>query len=807
LPPLTGEAAVAHLKEQGLHSSLTEAMRAARRDNRSLPSRSEQDAEAASSPAAAQAISLPFAQLFRQTASDGAANDAYGWSVAATDDTVVVGAYLDAVGANARQGSAYVFSRSEGDWTLQQKLVANDGEAEERFGSSVAINGDTIVVGAPYDKTGTNYYHGSAYVFTSSGGVWSLQRKLLANDGAAYDQFGCSVAISGDTVVAGAFSDDNGTKTDQGSAYVFVRSSGVWSFQQKLVANDGEANDQFGASVAIDAGTVIAGALLDDLIEKDAGSAYVFVRSGTVWTQQQKLSGLNSAGSRPGDLFGAAVAINGDTVIIGAPLYDTFGRVNQGLAVVFARSSGVWVYQGYLAANDGEAGDLFGSSVAINGDTALVGAHFDDIGADGGLNPDQGSAYLFTRSGKLWGARQKFTAQGGAAREYFGQAVALSGDRAVVGAPHARVGANLAQGAVYIFGCGYVEQPKLPSAGSAAEDGFGYAVAIDGDTAVVGAPLDDVGTRSNRGSVYVFARNGAGWTRSAQLFAHDGLANDKFGHSVAISGDTIIIGAPKVAYKGSPNYGSVYIFIRSGGSWALQKQFFGDGTDAHFGWSVAISGNRAAAGSPYEGGEDRGSVILFNRSGATWLHQSLTANDGAAYDYFGWSVALSGDRLVVGAPGHVTGKGAAYVFEPSSTQPNTWGQSEKLSASDGQVRDKFGDSVALSGNTALVIAPGKVNNFLGRQAAYVFVAPSASGGAWSQQARLILGRGGSSYPASVAVSGDTAVVGVSGEVIGGGSPEGAAYVFTRSGAVWSLRHHILASDGQEADAFGVSVAI
>jgi hypothetical protein len=795
LPSLAGEEAVARLKEEGLYSSLAEAVRAARSE---------------SSSAVAQTISLPFAQLFRQTASDGAANDSYGYSVAATDDTVVIGAYLDGFGGGVRQGSVYVFSRSSDDWTWQQKLTAFDGASEDRFGHSVAINGDTLVVGAPYDTTGTTYYHGSAYVFTRSNGVWSFQQKLTANDGAAYDQFGYSVAISGDTVVAGAFSDDIGTKADQGSAYVYVRSSGVWSFQQKLTDNDGQAMDQFGVSVAISGNTIIAGAPLDDLAEKDAGSACVFVRSGTAWAQTQKLSGVNSAGSYPGDLFGLAVAISGDTAIIGAPFFDTFGRVNQGLAVAYVRSSGFWVYKGYLTANDGEADDRFGSSVVINGDTALVGAHFDDIGTPAGVNLDQGSAYLFTWSGTTWAPRQKFTAKGGAAREYFGQAVALSGDRAIVGAPHAKIGANLSQGAVYVFGCGYVEQPKLPNIGAVAEDGFGFAVAVDGDTAVVGAPLDDVGSRSNRGSAYVFTRNGVGWTRSAQIFAPDGQANDKFGYSVAISGDTIVIGAPKVTRNGVLNRGSVYIFTGSGRSWALQKQVLGGGTDDHFGWSVAIGGNLVAIGSPYADlgiQKDRGRVDLYNRSGVNWTHQQiLIANDGAASDHFGFSVALSGERLVVGAPSRDGSKGAAYVFEPA-TQSDPWGQRAKLSASDAQTGDKFGHSVALSDNTALASAPGKVNNALSRQAAYVFVTPSASGGAWSQQARLLLGAGDSTYPLSVALSGNTAVIGTSGEKIAGSYPEGTAYVFTRSGAVWTPQQQVVASDGQEADAFGVSVAI
>ncbi len=812
-PPLTGAAVVGYLKEQGLYSSLVEAARAARHNARPLPAHFEQavgveDRKAESSPEASLAINLPFVRLFRQTAHDGMANDNYGRSVAASDDTVVVGAYLDTVGNNDLQGSAYVFSRSGGDWRLQQKLTAHDGEAQDRFGNSVAISGDTIVVGAPYHKTGTNSYQGSAYVFARSSGVWSIQQKLTAQDGAEGDQFGTAVAISGDTVVAGAFSDDIGAKADQGSAYVFSRSGSDWTFQQKLTANDGEANDQFGASVAISDGTVIAGALLDDFsIFQNAGSAYVFVRSGTAWTQLQRLV---ANGTRSDDLFGAAVAILGDTAIIGAPLADPFGRVNQGVAFVFVRSGGIWSYQADLLVNDGEAEDRFGSSVALNGDTALVGAHFDDIGT----TLDQGSAYLFTRSGTLWAPRQKFTARDGAARELFGYAVALSGERAIVGAPHARIGANAAQGAVYLFGCGYVEQQKLTGLDIKALDNFGHAMAIDGDTAVVGVPFYDVGPAKLAGAAYVFVREGAGWTQSEQLIAGDGGAEDRFGYSVAISGNTIVIGAPFKTFQGNAAQGAAYVFARSGGAWGLQGRLLSEARNALFGYSVSISDNLVAVGSPYHKvgeNQDQGSVTIFTRSGTMWSREKvLTANDGAASDNFGWSVALSGERVLVGAPSPVFGgrTGAAYVFERSSTQSLPWEQRAKLIANDAQTSDLLGYSVALYGNTALVGAQGKViNDPLRRQAAYIFVTSGTPGEAWSQQERLVVGEGEPTSLSSVALSGDTAVVGTKGEIIEGRLYQGAARVFTRSGTVWSLQQQIVASDGQADDQFGVSVAI
>jgi uncharacterized protein (TIGR03437 family) len=750
------------------------------------------------------ALNLPLLQLYRQTASDGEANDSYGWSVAVSGDTVVIGAYNDTVGNNAYQGSVYVLVRSGGDWTFKQKLTAHDGGVNNWFGYSVAISGDTIVIGAPHDNTGTNSFQGSAYVFTRSDGVWSFQKKLTANDGEAADQLGISVAISGNTVVAGAFADKVGVNSGQGSAYVFVGSDDDWSFQQKLTANDGAASDWFGSSVAISGGTIIAGAPLDDGTFSDLGSAYVFVRSGSVWTQQQKLT-ANIA--RPNDQFGSAVAISADTAIIGAPQADPFGTFDQGEAFIFVRSSGVWSLQRNLWVNDGAAGDNFGKSVALNGDTALIGAHYDDIGTATGTNLDQGSAYLFTRSGTLWGARQKFTAQDGAARDRFGQAVALNGNTAVIGAPGARIGQNAFQGAGYLFSCGYAEQQTITGAGSSAGDRFGGAVAIDGDTAVIGSPYDTVGTASQQGSAHVFVRTDGWWTRSAQLLANDGAAGDYFGTAVAISGDTIVIGASHKDVNGVKDQGAAYVFVRSGGTWIQQARLMaGDGAGYDFfGASVSVSGDRVAVGAPYDrigGKEEHGSVTLFKRSGSTWsVEKVLTAKDGAAFDHFGFSVALFDDQVLVGAPGAMSNQGAAYVFR-SNILP--WEQRAKLTDSEGKAFDNFGRSVALFGDTALVCRLGNTKSLTGG-AAFVFVGPPGTEGSWSEQARLILDD--VAYSHSAALSNNTAVIGMGTKTVFGQYHQGAAIVIKRSGTVWSPQQPIVASDGRDNDFFGLSVGI
>ena len=285
--------------------------------------------------------------------------------------------------------------------------------------------------------------HGKRYTLALAGVLllvampaWSVtpieEAEFLAADGAPGDQFGYSVALSGDTAVFGArFDDDDVNGVDSGSAYVFTRSGTTWSLQAKLTAADGAAGDQFGYSVAIASDTVVitANADDDDVNGVDSGSAYVFTRSGTTWSQQAKLTGADGAA---GDLFGVRVAISGDTALIGARFDDDdINGVDSGSAYVFTRSGTAWSQQARLTAADGAAGDWFGYSVALSGDTALIGAHFVDDDVNG---IDSGAAFVFTRSGTAWSQYAKLTPADGAAGDQFGGRVAMSGNTAVIGA-------------------------------------------------------------------------------------------------------------------------------------------------------------------------------------------------------------------------------------------------------------------------------------------------------------------------------------------------------------------------------------
>jgi len=357
------------------------------------------------------------------TASDGAAGDWFGCSVAISGDHAVVGAHRDG-DAGMDSGSAYIFKRSGTEWTEQAKLTASDGAAYDHFGSSVAISDDYVVVGAQRDDD-VGMDSGSAYIFKRNGIAWTEQAKITASDGAAGDIFGIRVAISGDHAVVGAYGDDD-AGSNSGSAYIFKRNGTEWTEQAKLTASDGAAGDIFGYSVAISGDYVVVGAYEDDDAGGSSGSAYIFKHGGTEWTEQAKITASDGA---TGDLFGG-VAISGDYTVVGA--CGTDGVVSDsGSAYIFKRDGTVWTEQAKIYASDGAAYDRFGWSVAISGDYVVVGAYGDD---DAGGS--SGSAYIFKHDGTAWTEQAKITASDGAAGDLFGYSVAISGDHAVVGAPY-----------------------------------------------------------------------------------------------------------------------------------------------------------------------------------------------------------------------------------------------------------------------------------------------------------------------------------------------------------------------------------
>lgn len=373
------------------------------------------------------------------------------------------------------------------------------------------------------------------------------ETKLMASDGITNGWFGSSVAVDGNTAVIGANQDDD-LGIDSGSAYVFIWDGTSWVEQQKLTASDGAAGDNFGSEVAMNGDFIIIGSYRDD---DSTGSAYVFMWDGTSWIEQQKLT---ASDRDVGDYFGASIEVDGNIIIIGAWRDDDLGS-SSGSAYVFMWDGTTWVEQPKLTASDGIARDYFGSSVAVDSDIIVIGAGGDDDHGSG-----SGSAYVFTWNGIAWIEEQKLTASDGAEWDSFGWLGKVEGDIIVVGADtDDDLGLN--SGSAYVFmwdGTTWVEQHKLTASDGAAFDQFGFSLALDGDTVVIGARQDDdLGVDS--GSVYVFRRDGTSWVEQSKLTASDGASGDRFGYSVALESNTVVVGAYLDDDMGIDS-GSAYVF-------------------------------------------------------------------------------------------------------------------------------------------------------------------------------------------------------------------------------------------------------
>ncbi|HLW87779.1 MAG TPA: FG-GAP repeat protein [Terriglobales bacterium] len=400
-------------------------------------------ARASISSALARDPAIRIAQL---TASDGEEFDTLGWNVAISGNTVAVGAPGATIGANSAQGAVYIFVKPASGWanmTQTAKLTASDGQADSLLGRGIAISGNTVVAGAP-GQFGNQF--GEAYVFLKPASGWTNMNetaRLTPSDAVPGDTFGYSVGISGNTVVVGAL----GALNLQGAAYVFVKPAGGWidmTQTGELTASDGASGDEFASTVAISGNTIVGGSFLDN---GAVGAAYVFAKPANGWANGTQTAKLTPSDGKT-DALGLSVAISGNTVVAGAfgwPGNESF----QGAAYVFVEPSGGWANMtqtAILTASDGAAQDQLGYSVAISGSIIAVGA---EGWPDGG---NEGAIYAYVKPTTGWSNKTetvKLTVSGGA--QELGYAAALSGTTGVGGAPNAAVNSHQDQGIAYVF--------------------------------------------------------------------------------------------------------------------------------------------------------------------------------------------------------------------------------------------------------------------------------------------------------------------------------------------------------------------
>ncbi len=355
------------------------------------------------------------------------------------------------------------------------------------FGMTVDIDGNTAAVGASGFRF-SDFPLPVVCVYTREAANWTKGQCLTEEDEVpnSDDNYGFAIAVSGNTLVVGAASDVTNGVTG-GAAYVYVRDGHTWSLQQKLFASDRANFDQFGIAVDVVGDTIVVGAHGDNDEGFQTGAVYVFRRNGTTWTEEQKLKASDAA---PDSAFGASVALNGQTIAIGAP-GESSGALFSGAVYVFVNDGTSWQQQGKIKANSAMMNQQLGFTVSVSGDTIVAAAPGELIGepADDFNNVlSKGAVYIFERTGTSWDHQKRF----------------FERDRNRTG-------------------------------------GFAVRAAIEGDTIIVGDPTYDAGARFT-GAVYVFERKGNGWSLKHTLAANDGQFLQAMGFSIAVSGDTVIAG-------------------------------------------------------------------------------------------------------------------------------------------------------------------------------------------------------------------------------------------------------------------------
>ena len=750
-------------------------------------------------------------------------DDSFGFSVAISGDTMVVGAMNEGSqngnpfsDSAPNSGAAYVFIKDiDGNWNQQAYLKASNIDAHDRFGWSVAIDGDFIVVGAinessnalgingnQTDNTALNA--GAAYVFSRIGNTWTQEAYIKASNtnggSSGGDNFGTSVAISGNIILVGAPGEDsnstgvdgnesNNSASSSGAAYIYKRSpNGVWTQEHYLKASNTDADDNFGTSVAISGGKLIVGAPGESSMATGtdgdesnnsfikSGAVYTFTNIGTfgsVWIQSNYLKSSNPSAF---DRFGTSVSISNNMLVVGSPTEDIFG-LNAGAAYVFSISSlphSNWGQSALLKASNSGINRFFGASVSISGEKIIVGSTGEDsssVGVDGDDDnndaTNSGASYVFVKNiSNIWSQISYLKSSNSETQDSFGAAVAISGDNLVVTATN--------------------------------EDGSGSQI--------------DNNDTSNSGAAYTFAIKDGTLDQQRITKASNIDDGDRFGFSIAMSDTTLVVGAIKEDSASSgidgdesdnslQDAGAAYVFTRNNfGLWEKQAYLKASnpGADDWFGYSVAISGdtivisarNERSNATGINGDESNnflfqaGAVYVFTRSNKTWSQQAYIkpSNTGAS-DLFGFSVDISGNTMVVGAlfedsdAAGIDGdensdlaenSGAAYIFERNSF--GNWSQLHYLKASNNTGdNDEFGRAVSISGDILVVSANredgsstgingGNNNGANDAGAVYVFIRDNEF---WTQEAYIKASNtdAGDEFGRSIAISGNTLVVG------------------------------------------------
>ncbi|WP_338517105.1 FG-GAP repeat protein [Alteromonas gracilis] len=378
------------------------------------------------------------------------------------------------------------------------------------------------------------------------------QNIIVAKDSKAMDLFGYHAAISENTLLIGAPKVDGEGKADTGAAYVFVLGENGWYQQAKLVAEPSFAEDMLGGNVALSNDIAVLGVMRRDDKGKNSGAVAVFERRFEQWVQTQMITAPDA---KPGDAFGQSVSLTDNHLVIGAPRHDA-GGADSGAAYVYERVSDSWVFQTKIEASDGAAGDVFGISVAIDDETVVVGADLHD-----GKAENAGAAYVYVLDGEQWKQEAKLTAVDGADTDLFGVRVSISNDTALIAARRDDIeGIGVDAGSAYIFERNngkWAQKVKLISPDGRADDRFGRGVALSENMALISAMNHDA-NGTDTGASYIYKKDDAGWKFMSKITAKESFPNDRFGWNVGMANGMAVVTAPNYDGKGEDS-GAVLI--------------------------------------------------------------------------------------------------------------------------------------------------------------------------------------------------------------------------------------------------------
>jgi hypothetical protein len=650
-------------------------------------------------------------------------NDLFGWSVSLSGTRLVVGTPGGDSGAG-NAGCVHVFELSSGTPAVPVLQINNPDPDSLNFGHAVGVDGTRVVASARQGAAGAD--KGRAYVFDVSSGTPGLPVLTLADDSPSTDeQFGHAVAVSGMKIAVTAPLDDTGA-ANAGRAFIYDLASGTPELPVVVLANPvAVAEDRFGHSVALSGNRVVVGTPLRDNGSTDTGNASVF----DLASPTPAVPVLTVANPTPqnGDEFGHAVALAGSRLVVTAP-EDNTGVSDSGSGYLYDLASPTPATPVFTFNNESPgSGGEFGYSVALGGDLVAVGSQKGDAGAN-----NAGSVYLYDLGAPVpeqpW---LHVLNPAPSVNDYFGTAVAISGTRLAVSAPQDDAGATNA-GVVYVYNTAS-STPAVPvltilNPEPAAQELFGNALALDGDLLVVGCEGNDVAGQIDAGSAYVFDLSSAtpavpAWT----IDNPDPAAADGFGNAVAVSGSRVVVGCA-LDDSGAINAGSARVYDLASGTPTVPLATLVRpmaAADDEFGQAVAISGPHVIVGAPYAeaGATDSGAAYHFDLDSPTPAVPvaELNHDDPEPEDYFGMAVAISGTRVVVGAPeDDVTGTdtGCGYVYELSSaTYPAA---ADRLEMVAGRAGAWMGYAAAADGTNLLLGAPLHDGISESRGAAFLF---------------------------------------------------------------------------------------